>query len=151
MPYCTIAQVETAVGGPARLLELSDLAGSGVQDEAADAVVLAAISEADGEIDMVIGHRFNVTVLHSLNPPALQFKSAAWAARLLRRNCFNGQPLEDDLKREETDRKWLDKVAEGTVSIGVEPSPEPASAVNDKFGRRDSLKTVSRLKLRGSW
>src|SRR3990172_3660157 len=108
MAYCTIAQVQTAVGGPARLLQLSDLAGNSEQDASADAVVTAAIAEADGEIDMAIGHRFAVPL--PVVPAAIAAKSAAWAARILRRNCYNGQPLEDDLTREETDRKWLEKV-----------------------------------------
>ncbi len=151
MPYCTIDDVATAVGGPDRLLQLSDLANDGVKNARTDAVVMRAIAEADGEIDMAIGHRFSVTELHAKNPEPLQFKSAAWAARVLRRFAYNGQPMPDDLEHEKMDREWLKQVATGLVSIGIEPYPGPASIVNDKFGTRDSMKSVSRAKLKGSW
>lgn len=144
MAYCTQADVEIAVGGPAKLVQLSDQDGSGAVDAG---VVANAIAEADAEINSYIGHRYAVPL--SPVPDIIKLKSAAWAARVLRRNLYNGQPLADDLEREATDIKWLDRVATGVVSLGIEPTPEKASIVVDKAGARDPSLKVSALRLRG--
>ncbi len=146
MAYSTQAQVETAVGGPVRLAELSDLDNSGVADAG---VIAEAIAEADGEIDSYLGQRFFVPL--ATVPAVIASKSAAWAARVLRRNRANGRPLDDDIAREEIDIKWLLKVADGTISIGIEPGPPKASKVIDKVGLRDSAASVGRERLKGFW
>jgi phage gp36-like protein len=146
MAYSTLAQVQTAVGGPDRLRELSDLSNVNLLDAT---VVAAAIAEADAEIDSYIGHRFAVPL--SVAPPIVALKSAAWAARILRRNRYNGQPLQDDLDREATDREWLRGVADGTISLGIEPSPAGASMVIDRAGLRDPTLDVSRQRTKGFW
>lgn len=146
MAYSTQAQVETAVGGPARLVELTDLANLGVVDAQ---VVADAIAEADGEIDSYIGQRFFVPL--AVVPAVISAKSATWAARVLRRNNSNGRPLDEDIAREEIDIKWLLKVAEGAISIGIEPGPPKASKVIDTVGLRDAAATVGRERLKGFW
>lgn len=144
MAYCAQADVQIAVGGAEKLLQLSDQSGTGA---IVSAVVVSAIAEADAEINSYIGHRYAVPL--SPVPDIIKMKSAAWAARVLRRNLYNGQPLADDLEREATDIKWLMGVAAGTVSLGIEPTPVKASIVNDKAGARDSTLRVSALRLRG--
>lgn len=146
MAYSTQSQVQTAVGGPEKLAQLSDLANAGTP--AIDvAVVAAAIAEADAELNAYIGHRYAVPL--SPVPTVVSAKSAAWAARVLRRNKYNGQALDDDLRRQEMDIEWLEGVADGTISLGIEPNPGPSSIVTDKAGTRDSIKLVSRDRLRG--
>lgn len=146
MAYTTLAQVQTAVGGAARLLELSDLANEGELDED---VVDSAIADAEAEIDSYVGHRYAVPL--SPVPGVIAAHAAAWAARILRRNRYNGQPLQDDLDREEIDRKWLAGVADGTISLGIEPGARAASGVIDKAAPRDPSLTVSRDRTRGFW
>jgi phage gp36-like protein len=148
MGYCAEADVQTAVGGAIKLAELSD------QDNALSGavnhtVVQAAIDEATAELASYVGHRISVNTVAATVPPVLKLKAAAWAARILRRNAYNGQPLADDLDREETDRKWLELVARGIVSLGVEPAPKDAPEVTDKAAPRDSTLQVSRRALRG--
>lgn len=146
MAYCTQADVQVAVGGAIKLAQLSDqdnqLAG-GVNI----AAVAAAIAEACAEMDSYIGHRYAVPL--SPVPLPVNSKAAAWAARVLRRNAYNGQPLVDDIDREKMDREWLEGVADGTISLGIEPTPTKASIVTDKAGLRDPTLIVSRLRLRG--
>lgn len=148
MAYCTEADVQTAVGGAIKLAQLSDqdnlLAGA-----VNHTVVTQAITEATNEIASYVGHRVSVNAIAAAIPPLLVQKAASWAARVLRRMAYNGQPLEDDLTREETDRKWLDGVARGLYSLGVEPEVAKAGIVIDKAAPRDSTLTISRLKLRG--
>jgi len=140
--------VQTAVGGAVKLAQLSDqdnVLGGAVNSS----VVSDAIDEATSEIASYVGHRISANAIAESVPPVLRRKAANWAVRVLRRNAYNGQPLEDDLTREDTDRKWLDGVARGVYSLGVEPELPPADIVNDKAAFRDPTLIVSRSRLRG--
>ena len=148
MAYCTQDDVQVAVGGLAKLAQLSDqdgLLGGGVDAT----VVVKAIQHADSAIDSYTGHRFGVPM--SPVPTVVSSMSAQWAARLLRRwqQGNAGLTLQDDIDQEKTDRAWLKGVGDGTISLGQEPTPAPASIVTDKTGTRDSTLIVSRLRLRG--
>lgn len=148
MAYCTQADVQISVGGAIKLAQLSDLDNvlSGAVNVAA---VAAAIDEASAEMASYIGHRISVTAIQASIPRVVVNKAAAWAARILRRNAYNGQPLADDLDREKMDREWLMHVADGTISLGVEPAPRDADVIIDKAAPRDSSLNISRAKLRG--
>ena len=148
MPYCAESDVQIAVGGAAKLAQLSDLDNSlgGAVNHAA---VTAAITEASNEIASYVGHRISINATLASVPPLLVQKAAAWAARVLRRNGYNGQPLQDDLDREEIDRKWLDGVATGRYSLGVEPELPAAPEITDNAAPRDSSFTVSRERMKG--
>jgi phage gp36-like protein len=148
VPYCTEADVQIAVGGAAKLAQLSDqdnLLGGAVNH----AVVAAAISEATNEIASFVGHRISINAIAAAIPPLLVTKAAAWAARVLRRDAYNGQPLADDLDREEIERKWLLLAAEGRVSLGVEPELPNSDIVTDAAKPRSSSYTISRERFKG--
>lgn len=146
MAYCTEADVQGAVGGAVKLAQLSDqdnlLAGA-----VNHVVVAAAIAEACGELDSYIGHRSGVPL--SPVPTLVVAKAAAWAARILRRNAYNGQPLTDDIEREQIDREWLAMVAAGTVSLGIQPTPPPSDTIIDKAAPRDPTRKISEARLKG--
>lgn len=148
MAYCTQADVQISVGGAIKLAQLSDLDNvlSGAVNTAA---VAAAIDEASAEMASYIGHRISVTAIQASIPRVVVNKAAAWAARVLRRNAYNGQPLTDDLDREKMDREWLMHIADGTISLGIEPAPKDADVITDKAAPRDSTLNISRAKLRG--
>src|SRR5678816_2838262 len=103
MAYCVEADVQVSVGGAAKLAQLSDLDNllGGAVNHAA---VTAAIDEASAELASYIGHRISINAIAASIPRVVVNKAAAWAARILRRNAYNGQPLEDDLEREKMDR-----------------------------------------------
>lgn len=149
MAYCTQADVQIAVGGADKLLQLADQAGTGALDAAAVAVIANAITEASAEMASYIGHRISVNAVAAAVPDVVKLKAAAWAARVLRRNLYNGQPLQDDLEREATDRKWLEGVATGLYSLGVQPELPQSDIVIDKAGQRDPSLKVSARRLRG--
>lgn len=148
MAYCVEADVQISVGGAIKLAQLSDLDNvlAGAVNHTA---VAAAIDEASAEMASYIGHRISVTAIQASIPRVVVNKAAAWAARILRRNAYNGQPLEDDLDREKMDREWLMHIADGTLSLGVEPAPRDADVVTDKAAPRDSTLNISRSRLRG--
>lgn len=148
MAYCTQADVQIAAGGAAKLAQLSDL-DNVLAGDVNVAAVDAAIAEASAELASYIGHRISVNAIASAIPDIVKLKAANWAVRVLRRNAYNGQPLEDDIDREKIDREWLDGVATGRYSLGVEPELKAAPEITDKAAPRDSTMRISRDKLRG--
>lgn len=144
MPYSTQSDVQIAAGGATNLAQLSDLENAAAIDAS---VVAAAIRTADGVINSYVGHRYAVPL--AVVPDTIRDLSAAWAVRVLRKNRYNGAPLTDDQEAEKIDREWLVGVADGTISLGLEPTPEKASMVIDKAAPRDSALETSRDRLRG--
>lgn len=143
MVYSTQAMVQTAVGGSRNLIELADLeetfasdGGTGMALNVAD-----AIAAADALIDSYVAKQHAVPL--NPVPPSIANLSAQMAVRILRSSRYKGQPIAEDLKADETDRKWLELVAKGTVSLGVDPPPAKSSTRIDKAGQRDSSLTVS--------
>ena len=150
MPYCTVADVQAAVRGPAKLVELTDDLNEGGDGDPYTAAQLdvanKAIRTADGVINSYVGHRYAVPL--SPVPDTISTLSAEWAARVLRRRGTQGMSLQDDLDQEKVDREWLDGIARGVYSLGVEPTPGAASIVSDDVGVRDSTLTVSRERMK---
>lgn len=144
MAYSTIAQVEVAVGGSRNLIELSDLEeGAAVDDD----VVNAAIRTADGRINSYLSQRYSTPL--AIVPDTVSDISAAWAARVLRRNRYKGAPMDGDQADEKTDIAWLEKVAKGEIRLGVDPEPAKAGIIVDKAAPRDSTLSVSRERMKG--
>lgn len=148
MPYSTIAMVQTAIGGLVKLAEFSDLEnGEGVNEDGVNEdVVNDAIALADGIINSYVGHRYSVELLSVSD--TISRRSAYWAARTLRMNRYQGQPMELFVIQEQADVKWLEGIARGVISLGIEPEPTKASIVIDKAGARDTSLSVSRCRLK---
>lgn len=145
MAYSTQQQVQVAVGGSAALRELSDQEDTGAIDVG---IVATAIAEADALIDSYINQRYDVPL--NPVPPPIANLSARHAARVLRRNRFKGQPIAEDLDAEAIDREWLDKIANGRVSLGINPTPTKATSVIDKGSvPRDPTFAISMDRLKG--
>jgi phage gp36-like protein len=152
MAYSTIDDVRVAVGGNRNLVELADLeetastAGPLPADQAGHADVVAvvtkAIAEADGIINAYLKQRSAVPLASP--PDEIKAMSAAWAARVLRRNRFKQQPIAEDQEAEKIDREYLANVAKGIIQLGVEPTPPASSIVVDKAAPRDSSLSISR-------
>jgi len=135
MAYTTIDDVRIAVGGKRALVELADLEQEvTVPDDITHASVVAvvgnAIREADGVINGYLKQRSAVPL--AVVPDEIKFMSASWAARVLRRNRYKGQPIAEDQNAE----------------VGLEPTPERSSIVIDKAAPRDSTLDISRDRLR---
>jgi len=149
MAYSTQSDVQAAAGGSANLVALADLDGTFPGDAGASVATTtaAAIRTADGVINSYVGHRYAVPL--ATVPDTIRDLSASWAVRVLRKNRYSGAPLTDDQEQEKIDREWLEGVADGTISLGIEPTPEKASIVIDKAAPRDSSLETSRERLRG--
>jgi phage gp36-like protein len=157
MAYSTFDDVRVAVGGLRNLVELADIEytaatfGSTPEDQASDPqvidVVTRAIAESDGIINGYLKQRHAVP----LATPTDEIKamSASWSARVLRRNKYKQQPIQEDLDAEKIAREYLGAIANGTIQLGIEPTPEKSSIVIDKAGQRDTSLAVSARRMRG--
>ena len=147
MAYSTITDLQNAVGGAARLVELADWDNDNTADPA---VVAAAIAEADGLINSFVAR----AGLHTPIDPAhvtvdIVSLSARHAVRVLRRN--RQQVLASDVEDEKNDREWLKMLAKGEVFLGADPQPVKSVARVDSASARPSTKYVSRERLKGYW
>jgi len=139
MSYCTQQDIETRIGAE-DLARLADYDGDGDADPA---VVSAAIADADALIDSYLGVRFAVPV--SPVPDALRTRAVNLAVYFLKlgRDSVTDQARE----QHENDVRWLEQVAAGHVSLGVEPRPQegagaPGAAYDTHerlFGRDEPL------------
>lgn len=144
MAYLTQAALQVAVGGSVKLIQLTDDDGDGASDAA---VIAQLIAEVDGYINSYVGKRYAVPLA---DPPApiLAIATAEGARRARRRR---NMPLPDDIETGASDREWLEGVASGKVTLGVEPSPTKSELVVDTVGERDSTRNTTRENLKGIW
>lgn len=149
MAYSTQDDVRKAVGGSQNLVELADLEGTNTVDGGAGVAdtVAAAIRAADGYINGYLKQRYSVPL--AVVPAEINDMSAAWAARILRRQRYKSMPIREDIDAEKLDRDYLKGVAEGVIQLGIDPTPTKSSLVNDKAGPRDTSLNISRKKLEG--
>lgn len=144
MAYSSQSDIQVAIGS-SDLIAISDVDGDGAADAA---VVAAAIEEADRLIDSYAHKRHSVPF--STAPATIAALSLRIAVRILRRN--RRMVLAQDVEDDKVDRKWLEDLAAGRVSVGVEPAPTPSELTVDKYEERStSTKAVSRERLKGFW
>lgn len=142
MAYADASTLAVAVGGSAKLIQLTDDDGDRVSDPA---VITAIISEAEGFINGYVRKVHNVPLT---NPPiSITSLCNKIAARIARRR--RGMPIQTDAAEAEADTKWLEGVANGMITLGVQPEPEKSDLQVDKVGV--SVRDMSRDKTRGFW
>lgn len=143
MPYCTIDDVKTSVGGDRYLRELSDWD----ENTTADTTVIdSIIAEADAWIDSFLSKRYDVPVAAPL-PRLLVNLSANECAYILRRN--RSMLTEADQMHHDERKEMLEDISRGRVTLGVLAQPGRSSLVVDKAYSRNSSKSISRKKLWG--
>lgn len=152
MAYSTQADIQMAVGGAKRLLELADWDRDGVTDAA---VIADVIAEADALIDSFAAKKFTVP----FNPvPQMIRRCSADLAPLMcirRRNLLSAEQQTRWDQWASTDDKnpgWLLLLSRGVVTPGTDPSPVQSSMVVDQV--ETALPTdrdTSRDKLSGYW
>jgi phage gp36-like protein len=153
MAYCTQADLETAVGGAIRLVELADWDKDGVAD--VDRIA-DAIKKADGLIDGFASKHFHVPF--DPVPPIINQHSATLAKLNLARNRRPLTPSELDEWESiagTDDRKpgWLLLLARGVVTPGGDPLParHGSMSIDSVDTALPGDRDVSREKLVGYW
>lgn len=149
MAYSTQTDVELAAGGAAKLVELADQDGDGSLDTSA---VEQAIADADALINSYAQRRNAVP--YSPVPDIIRRYSAREAVYQLK--VARGCVTELDQARHEELVKWLELLAKGHVTVGIEPEPAASSAhVAEESDRETEVANdsgkVSRESLKGFW
>lgn len=143
MQYATSADLETAVGGAEKLVQLADWN----KDRVADADrINTALTAASSEMNSYFAKQ-------RLVPMALPYPQSVidCCARIARYRMADsrGMQTEDWRKGYEDDVLWLKGVADGSIKLDVDPQPTKASDRIDGFSERPGSKDVSRAKLNG--
>lgn len=119
MPYATQADLVERFG-ETEIIQLSDRDRTGAIDSA---VVTAKLADADAEIDAYLATRFTLP-LASVSTVLKRV-----ACDVARYHLFDDRVTDDVRRRYEDALKFLQAVAKGTVSIGVDPIGQaPASS-----------------------
>jgi phage gp36-like protein len=147
MAYCSQADVEIAAGGARALVELCDL--DGARSGTVNATVLAAaIADADALIDSYVAKQRAVP----LNPvPAVVRRvSAEETVHALR--CRRQIVGEYEDQRHENNVRWLEGVAKGMITLGVDPQPAKSALVAPAVVTvDDSEREITAFNTRGIW
>jgi len=142
LAYCSRADVRRVAGGEDKLIALSDLDADGVVD---DDVVVDAIDAAEAWINSYVAKKRAVPLLPV--PEIVKrvcAEEAAYRLRLGRESL-----TDDDRTRHEERRDWLEGVAAGRITLGVEPPMPKASTVVPAVGSREGDDVISRESLSG--
>ncbi len=132
MAYITQDDIEDRIGAD-DLAALADYDGDGQADQA---VVAQAITSAGALIDSYLGVRFSVPV--EPVPDVLKTRAVNLAVYFLR--LGRDSVTEDVRAQYEDDIEWLNQVVAGSVSLGIEPSPdESAGAPRARWDTRPRL------------
>jgi len=135
--YATQADLTDYIG-LAGLIAISDRDDSGEVD--ADSVT-AALADASSTVDSYISKWLPLADV----PLVLRRHTMAIAVYSL---ANNGE-TEDQRKRYEDAIRWLEKVAAGTVSLGIPPAVEDPSATIGVVTYHTATRVMSRSTLRG--
>lgn len=142
MAYSVSADLQQAVGGADRLVQIADWDGDGVADAS---VIASAIAGADAEIDTYAVKLFTTpfnpvpTAIREISARIARFKIAD--ARGVATEAWQTQYAKD--------LEWLDALAKGQVAPGPDPFPAKSSVVVDKVVTRPSTKEIGREALKG--
>lgn len=132
MAYCTFDDIQTRIGAD-DLAALADYDGDGAADPD---IVAEAIRNAESLIDSYVGVRFAVPVDPA--PDILRTRAVNLAVYFLR--LGRDSVTEDARAQYEDDVHWLNQVAAGAVSLGLEDSPgESPGAATAHFGTQPRL------------
>lgn len=127
MAYTDQTAVASAAGGLSVLVDLTDQDGTGAGQVNA-AVLAKAIADVGGMIDSYVAKQRAVP----LNPvPAVVALKAAQEVVFLLRSQKPRAPIgELELSRHEENIKWLEGVARGSITLGVDPQPAKSALVS---------------------
>lgn len=134
MAYSDVTTVRRAAGGAQVLVDLCDQDNSG-SDVLDTAVLNAAIADTDALIDSYVAKQRAVP----LNPvPAAVARLAAEETVYRLRSQKPRAPIgEIEQQRHQENLDWLDGVAKGRITLGVDPQPAKSALVSPGVVLRD--------------
>jgi phage gp36-like protein len=145
VPYTSQSDIEIAAGGTVRLLELTDLDNDGTVSQAA---LLQAQTAAEEWIHSYAQKRFGVPFPAPIPSLIKQHAAQETVYRLMQLR----QMVPDWAKEQHDERHmWLQDLAKGLVTPGVEPTPLKSTEVVPQILDRDDDDASARNSLRGFW
>ncbi len=127
MAYTTQAACEIAAGGLANLVDLCDQDGTG-SGALNEAVLTEAITATDGWIDSYVAKQRAVPL--SPVPDAVARLAAQEAVYRLKANKPRPPIGPVEQQRHDENLKWLEGIASGRVTLGVDPQPAKSALVS---------------------
>lgn len=113
MTYCTLTDLQDRFGEP-EILQLSDHAGAGTLDET---TVDQAIADADAEIDSYLAGVF------ALPLATIPANLTRIACDITRYRLYHEAHPEVVLERYKVAIRYLELVAQGKITLGLDPPP----------------------------
>jgi len=145
MAYCIEAQVQVEAGGARALDQLTDQGGSGNRDTA---VLDQAIADADALINSYVAKQRAVPL--SPVPDVIRKSSQEIAVYLLRAQKRMVTELEQ--ATHDSRMRWLEQVAKGYVTLGVDPQPAKSALVSPAVVLCDDAETeLTAENTKGAW
>jgi len=140
--YITRAEALIAVGSNERLVELTDRNGDGLED---DGILDDAIARAESMVNSYVRKKREVPVTPA--PQVLKDVAAKMTDFILKEDI--GATTEKDERKHDRCIEWLEKVAAGSVVLGVNPAPAASPLNSSRSWSRPTSKAVSREKMKG--
>lgn len=148
MAYCSQSDLENALGGADKLVELLDKDGDGIADTA---IVTAILNRASAEVNSAVQVVIDLSNLVAPYPDALIYNTADIGAYYAYLDGTSGQAVPENVKlRYDNAIKWLDQVATRQRTLGIASKPATGLDVQQIDPDADSTK-VSRTSLKGFW
>jgi len=141
--YAVRADVVNAAGGEARLLQIADWDGDGVEDTG---LVDGVLCEMEGFVNSFVRKVFDVPLQAPIPQTIVTITATLTVHELKARRDATTEI--DDVHQEQR-IKWLENLAAGRVDIGVSPPPTASSQNSTRALDRPSTKAVSRDNLKG--
>jgi phage gp36-like protein len=134
MAYATQTDVEGAAGGKEKLVQLTDVKGTGQVDTTS---VTAAIAEAQSFVNSYLENRYAVPVDDAEVSEVIRHVVAREAVYILkeRREALTGPDQERHAER----IRWLEDVRRGNISPGLDPRPQKSGHVVPETGDREGV------------
>ena len=146
--YCTQADLASAVGGTAALVELLDRDGDGIVDAA---LVSSVLLRARSEVDSALGTVIDLAALVAPYPDVLVYRTADIAAYYAWVEGAKGQAVPAGVRQTYQDAlDWLGEVVTGRRTLGIQ-SPDPEGRIVELVDTENAIIPMSRRRLRGLW
>ena len=146
MPYATQTDLEREAGGKQKLIQLTDLNGTGEVDTT---IVSDVIAEAESLVNSYLETRYAVPIADEDVSDIVRRVTAAEAVYVLRDRREALHPSHQS--RHEERIEWLDNVRRGVISPGLDPRQLKSAQVSPEVGQREGKAfSLTRAKF-GGW
>jgi len=158
MPYCTAQDVEDAVGGPDRLIQLIDWDHDGDTDDTGESAdntrLVAMIDEASAWAARYLSRRVSLPLDVDAATVDPSLRKLVAREVVYRYRQANQNATEADIREHEEALEWLRAVSTGESTLAADVAAASENWVGGEVGDRDELDdgdTFTRKNSGGFW